>query len=51
MNIASTAFYAAHLKTQLDAAAINMMRPRPKEKTGSKKGPGKVEAVRVAKKT
>ena len=25
-------FYAAHLKTQLDAAAINVMRPRPKKR-------------------
>jgi len=28
-------FYAAHLKTQLDAAAINVMRPRPKKKATS----------------
>jgi integrase len=41
--------YAAHLKTQLDAAAINIMRPRPKKKTVPKKCPGKVEAVRLAK--
>ena len=40
--------YAAHLKTQLDASAINIMRPRPKKKTISKKGPGRVEAVRLA---
>ena len=25
-------YYAAHLKTQLDASAINIMRPRPKKK-------------------
>jgi hypothetical protein len=42
-------YYAAHLKTQLDASAINIMRPRPKKKTVSKKGPGKVEAVRLVK--
>ena len=41
-------YYAAHLKTQLDAAAINIMRPRPKKKTASKKGPGRVEAIRLA---
>ena len=37
-----------HLKTRLDASAINIMRPRPKKKTISKKGPGRVEAVRLA---
>jgi integrase len=26
-------YYAAHLKTNLDAAAINVMRPKPKEKS------------------
>jgi integrase len=41
-------YYAAHLKTRLDASAINIMRPRPKNKTTSKKGPGRVEAVRLA---
>ena len=41
-------YYAAHLKTQLDAAAINIMRPRPKKKAVSKKGPGRVEAIRLA---
>jgi integrase len=41
-------YYAAHLKTQLDASAINIMRPRPKKATISKKGPGRVEAVRLA---
>ena len=25
-------YYASHIKTQLDAAAINIMRPRPKKK-------------------
>jgi len=30
-------YYAAHLKTRLDASAINVMRPRAK-KTTSKKG-------------
>ena len=41
-------YYAAHLKTQLDAAAINVMRPRPKKKMITKKGPGRVEVVRLA---
>jgi hypothetical protein len=41
-------YYAAHLKTRLDAAAINIMRPRPKKKTTSKKGPSRVEAIRLA---
>ncbi|MGA8087814.1 MAG: site-specific integrase [Terracidiphilus sp.] len=41
-------YYAAHLKTQLDASAINVMRPRSKKKTVPKKGPGRVEAVRLA---
>jgi integrase len=35
-------YYAAHLKTRLDASAINIMRARPKKKTTSKKGPGRV---------
>ena len=30
-------YYAAHLKTRLDAAAINIMRPRPKKKTIARK--------------
>ena len=34
-------YYAAHLKTQLDASAINVMRPRPK-KDVAKKGPSRV---------
>jgi hypothetical protein len=25
-------FYAAHIKTQLDAVAINILRPKPKKK-------------------
>ena len=25
-------YYAAHIKTKLDAAAINIMRPKPKKK-------------------
>ena len=33
-------YYAAHLKTRLDAAAINIMRPRPKKKTIAKKNHG-----------
>jgi hypothetical protein len=41
-------YYAAHLKTRLDASAINIMRARPKKKAISKKGPGRVEAVRLA---
>jgi hypothetical protein len=38
-------YYAAHLKTQLDASAINIMRPRPKKKTTLKKGPGRVDGM------
>src|SRR5271166_3171716 len=30
-------YYAAHIKTQLDAAAINIMRPRPKKTKTSRK--------------
>ncbi len=41
-------YYAAHLKTRLDASAINIMKPRPKKKAISKKGPGRVEAPRLA---
>ena len=41
-------YYAAHLKTQLDAAAINMMRPRPKKKATSKKNPSRVEVISLA---
>ena len=41
-------YYAAHLKTRLDAAAINIMKPRPKKKTIAKKGPSRVEAIRLA---
>ena len=41
-------YYAAHLKTRLDASAINIMKPRPKKKAISKKGPGRVEALRLA---
>jgi integrase len=37
-------YYAAHLKTRLDAAAINIMKPRP----SAKKGPSRVEAIRLA---
>jgi hypothetical protein len=40
-------YYAAHLKTRLDAAAINIMKPRPKKKTIAKKGPGRVEAIHL----
>jgi integrase len=42
-------YYAAHLKTQLDAAAINIMKLRPKKKAASKKGPARVEAAPLAK--
>jgi integrase len=41
-------YYAAHLKTRLDASAINIMKPRPKKKAIPKKGPGRVEAIRLA---
>jgi hypothetical protein len=41
-------YYAAHLKTRLDASAINIMKPRPKKKTVPRKGPGRVEALRLA---
>jgi hypothetical protein len=41
-------YYAAHLKTQLDASAINIMRPRPKKRAISKKTPTRVEAIRLA---
>ena len=41
-------YYAAHLKTRLDASAINIMKPRPKKKAISKKGPGRVEGPRLA---
>jgi integrase len=41
-------YYAAHLKTQLDAAAINIMRPRRKKKTIAKKGPGRVAVIPLA---
>ena len=40
--------HAAHLKTRLDAAAINIMRPGPKKKTIPKRGPGRVEVIRLA---
>jgi hypothetical protein len=39
---------AAHLKTQLDAAAINIMRSRPKKKATSKKSPCRVEVISLA---
>jgi integrase len=41
-------YYAAHLKTRLDASAINIMKSRPKKKAISKKGPGRVEAIPLA---
>lgn len=40
-------YYAAHLKTQLDASAINVMRPRPK-KDMAKKQPQRVESQPLA---
>jgi integrase len=40
-------YYAAHLKTQLDASAINVMKPRPK-KDLAKKEPRRVEAQPLA---
>jgi integrase len=40
-------YYASHLKTQFNASAINVMRPRPK-KAVSKKGPHRVEAPPLA---
>lgn len=40
-------YYAAHLKTQLDASAINVMRPRPK-KDVAKKGPRRAESQTLA---
>jgi hypothetical protein len=41
-------YYAAHLKTKLDASAINIMSSRTKKKMISKKGPGRVEAIPLA---
>jgi integrase len=41
-------YYAAHLKTQLNAAAINIMRPRSQKKKADKKGPARVHAVSLA---
>jgi len=40
-------YYAAHLKTQLDASAINVMRPRPR-KDMAKKQPRRVESQPLA---
>ncbi len=40
-------YYAAHLKTQLDASAINVMKPRPK-KDLAKKEPRRVEPHSLA---
>jgi integrase len=40
-------YYAAHLKTQLDASAINVMKPRPK-KDLAKKEPRRVESHSLA---
>jgi len=39
-------YYAAHLKTRLDASAINIMRARPQKGGNSKKWLGRVEALR-----
>ena len=41
-------YYAAHLKTQLDAAGINIIRPCPKKKPTSKKSPSRVEVTNSA---
>jgi hypothetical protein len=41
-------YYAAHLKTWLDASAINIMKPHPKKKTIPKKGPRRMEGIRLA---
>ncbi len=41
-------YYAAHLKTKLDAAAINIMRPRHKKKAVSEKVTGRVEVISLA---
>jgi len=40
-------YYAAHLKTQLDASAINIMRPRRRKGRAPRKGPGRTEAIRL----
>jgi integrase len=40
-------YYASHLKTQLDASAINIMKPRIKKKTTARKKPGRVVATRL----
>ncbi len=40
-------YHVAHLKTQLDASAINIMRPRPKKRAIFRKGPV-VEVIRLA---
>jgi hypothetical protein len=47
-NLQSSFNAPGRISTQLDAAAINIMRPRPKKKTTSKKGPGRVEVSRLA---
>jgi len=41
-------YYAAHLKTQLDAAAINVMRPRPKKDKPPGRSPGQVDVFILA---
>lgn len=38
-------YYASHIKTRLNAAAINIMRTRAKKKAISKKSPGRVKAA------
>ena len=40
-------YYAAHLKTQLDASAINVMKPRPKKEL-ARKEPRRVETHSLA---
>jgi hypothetical protein len=41
-------YYAAHLKTQLDASAINIMRPRSKKEPTLKKRPDRAEVSPLA---
>ena len=40
-------YYAVHLKTQLDASAINKMRPKPKKKQSQITTPDRVQHVTV----
>ena len=38
-------YYAAHIKTQLDAVAINMMRPKPKKKQNQPRIPNQSQRL------